>query len=65
MPSSVVASMNYDAAHRTLRIFYVSGNVYDYKNVPEEVYEQMKSANSKGIFLNQNIKKRFKFKKVS
>jgi hypothetical protein len=57
--------MKYDASHHTLRIFYVSGNVYDYKNVPEDVYEQMKTASSKGTFLNQNIKKRFKFKKVS
>jgi hypothetical protein len=64
MPSSVVASMKYDAAHSTLRITYISGNIYDYKNVPPEVYEQMKSAGSKGTFLNKTIKKWFRFEKV-
>jgi hypothetical protein len=64
MPSSVVSSMNYDADTHILRVFFVSGSVYDYKNVPLKVYEQMKQASSKGTFLNQVIKARFGFKKV-
>jgi hypothetical protein len=56
--------MNYDAARRRLRIIYVSGNVYDYKNVPLKVYEEMLAAPSKGTFLNHIIKKRYKFNKV-
>ena len=64
MPSSVVSSMNYDPVTHTLRVFFVSGSVYDYKNVPLKVYEQMKRASSKGTFLNQVIKARFGFNKV-
>jgi len=56
--------MNYDADTHILRVFFVSGSVYDYKNVPLKVYEQMKQASSKGTFLNQVIKARFGFKKV-
>ena len=56
--------MNYDADTHTLRVYYVSGNVYDYLHVPVKVYEQMKQASSKGAFLNRVIKTRFGFKKL-
>lgn len=65
MPSSVVARMIYDGDSETLRIVYVSGMVYDYKNVPLEVYQAMKSSGSKGTFLNKHIKNNFEFEKVS
>ncbi len=65
MPSSVVYRMEYNAATATLRIFFVSGMVYDYKNVPENVYSAMRSSGSKGTFLNKNIKGKYQFEKVS
>ena len=64
MPSSVVAAFKYDAAHEILRVTYVSGRVYDYRNVPEYVYNDMKEASSKGTFLNNVIKRNYQFKKV-
>ena len=64
MPSSVVAAIKYDAPTSTLRVIYVSGLVYDYKNVPEEIYVAMKTSFSKGSFLNQYIKGKYKFEKV-
>ena len=65
MPSSVVAAMKYDAEHEILRIIYVSGDIYDYKNVPEDVYKEMKSSGSKGTYLNKKIKGNFEFEKVN
>jgi hypothetical protein len=64
MPSSVVAAMQYNAATSTLRIIYVSGDVYDYKNVPEKVYKEMKAYTSKGTFLNKRIKGNYDFEKI-
>jgi hypothetical protein len=64
MPSSVVAHIIYKADTRTLRITFVSGMVYDYKNVPEAVYQAMKSSGSKGIYLNKHIKGHYDFEKV-
>ncbi|HEY2583012.1 MAG TPA: KTSC domain-containing protein [Mucilaginibacter sp.] len=64
MPSSVVAAMKYNADTSTLRIIYVSGDVYDYKNVPEKVYEEMKAYTSKGTYLNKKIKGNFDFEKI-
>jgi KTSC domain len=64
MPSSVIAAMHYNPVSHTLRIIFVSGMLYDYKDVPPEVYKEMKSAGSKGAYLNQYVKGRYKFKKV-
>lgn len=64
MPSSVVAHMIYHAETRVLRIVFVSGMVYDYKEVPEAVYLAMKSSGSKGIYLNTHIKGHYAFEKV-
>ena len=64
MPSSVVAAIKYDVNSSTLRVIYVSGAVYDYKKVPEEVYNEMKKAFSKGEFLNKQIKPNFDFEKI-
>ena len=64
MPSSVVSSMQYDLAAGTLRVIYISGSVYDYFNVPEAVYMEMKSSGSKGTYLNKYIKGNYSFNKV-
>jgi hypothetical protein len=64
MPSSVVASMSYNAESSTLRVYFTSGMVYDYKNVPEEIYIAMKTSGAKGIYLNRHIKGKYAFEKV-
>ncbi len=64
MPSSVVAAIKYDPATSTLRVIFVSGMVYDYKDVPEKIYKEMKAASSKGTFLNQQIKGNYEFEKI-
>jgi hypothetical protein len=64
MPSSVVTAIRYDASKSILRVIYVSGAVYDYKKVPEKIYNEMKAASSKGEYLNKQIKPNYKFEKV-
>jgi len=64
MPSTVIAHTNYDAAKKILRVTFLSGSVYEYKNVEEQVYADYKKAFSKGIFLNQNIKGKYAYQKI-
>jgi len=64
MPSSVVAAIRYDVTTSTLRVIYVSGSVYDYKQVPEKIYRDMRTASSKGEFLNNHIKPNYEFEKI-
>jgi hypothetical protein len=65
MPSSVVASMNYNPLKQILYVVFVSGDVYAYKDVPEKVYKDFKASISKGTFLNRKIKKYYESEKVS
>jgi hypothetical protein len=57
--------MHYYAETSTLRVGFVSGMIYDYKNVPEKVYQAMKNSFSKGSFLNRHIKEKYPFEKVA
>jgi hypothetical protein len=63
MPSAVIASIDYDPGTGTLTVQFTSGTVYEYKNVPAEVYAAMKKAFSKGVFLNKHIKGKFECRK--
>jgi hypothetical protein len=65
MPSSVVSAMHYYPVTSTLRIIFVSGLIYDYKNVPEKVYKEMKKSSSRGTYLNQHIKGTYDYEKVN
>jgi len=65
MPSTVISSYHYDAKHEVLRIIFVSGMVYGYKKVPVDVFNEFKSAFSKGIYFNQHIKNNYEFEKMT
>ncbi|MGZ8511702.1 MAG: KTSC domain-containing protein [Chitinophagaceae bacterium] len=65
MPSTVVSSIHFNATNSILRVIFVSGLIYDYKNVPEKVYKAMKTSSSKGTYLNQHIKGKYDFEKVN
>lgn len=65
MPSTAIRSFHYNAAKSTLQVTFISGMTYDYKNVPEEVYQAMKVATSKGAYLNQYIKNHYRYIKVT
>jgi len=64
MPSSVINRISYDHKSSILRIIFISGNIYDYLNVPLPVYYSLKQARSKGMFFNENIKGKFEFKRI-
>jgi hypothetical protein len=64
MPSSVIRSYHYDSNRQRLRITYLSGAIYEYEGVPPEVYQAMKAHQSKGTFLNREIKGHYPFVKV-
>ncbi|AZI68131.1 KTSC domain-containing protein [Kaistella daneshvariae] len=63
MPSSVIKKYFYKPEVKILTIVYVSGAVYDYLDVPQEVFDDFRAAFSKGIYLNKNIKPNFRYEK--
>jgi len=56
MPSTVVNRIEYNAEQRILTVVFQSGRVYYYKDVPEDAYLSLKTAPSKGRYLNKCIK---------
>lgn len=59
--SSNVATAGYDPASSTLEVEFLNGNVYQYFDVPEGVYEAFRQAESPGKFLNTNIRGTYRF----
>jgi len=62
--SSVMTSYGYDSSISTLEIEFRSGDVWQYFEVPESVYYEMKSASSYGKFFQANIKGQYAEKQV-
>jgi len=65
MPSTVIKNIQYDAGTATLRVEFVSGMIYEYQEVPESVYLGLKTSGAKGVYLNQQVKGRYAYKKIT
>ena len=61
MPSSVIRDFRYDPADHRLDILFVSGILYSYHDVPDDVAQGMRSAYSKGEYFNAHIRDRYRF----
>jgi hypothetical protein len=53
--SSVIAAAGYDPERRALYVVFNTGRVYEYQDVPAEIYDGLMAAESKGKFLNEQI----------
>jgi len=62
--SSNLVSVGYDAAARMLEVEFQTGKIYQYHDVPQEVYQALMSAPSKGEYLHDTILNRYQFQEV-
>lgn len=62
--SSNIASIGYDEGSETLEIEFLNGTVYQYYNVPKNIYDQLMQEGSKGKFLNTYIKNAYPYSRV-
>jgi KTSC domain len=62
--SSNVASIGYDAESATLEIEFHNGSIYQYFDVPENVFEGLRSAGSIGGYMAANIKGIYRYSRV-
>ncbi|KAF0105104.1 MAG: hypothetical protein FD144_742 [Rhodospirillaceae bacterium] len=63
MPSTVIRSYRYDRRRRALDVVFQSRRRCTYLGVPEETYDRMKAAFSKGEFFNRHIRDHFTFER--
>lgn len=62
--SSNIASIGYDENTSTLEIEFLNNTIYQYFDVPQQVYQGLMQADSHGQFLAQNIKGVYRYSKV-
>ena len=62
--SSNIASIGYDEGMRTLEVEFLNRSIYQYYNVPRNIFDQLKRAGSKGRFLNTYIKNAYPYSRV-
>ena len=53
--SSMIAAAGYEPDTKTLFVLFNSGVVYEYHDVPRDIYDQLMAAESKGRFMNDNV----------
>jgi uncharacterized protein len=62
--SSNIASIGYDPISQTLEVEFMKGNIYQYFDVPSQVYEGFITADSKGKYLASQIKGNYRFTRI-
>lgn len=59
--SSSIKSFDYDAEKKILKIEFPNGSIYLYHDVPENIFQELKDAPSKGQYFNARIREQFGF----
>ena len=61
--SSNVKSVGYE--RNVLEVEFLNNSIYQYKDVPRQVYSDMLVAQSIGKYLNQFVKPRYSYEKIN
>lgn len=62
--SSNIEAVGYDDKSQTLQVEFKNGSNYQYFDVPQHVFEELKGAGSVGAYLSANIKGIYRFSRV-
>ncbi len=62
--SSNVASVGYSRHLRALEIEFTRGAIYRFLDVPKSVYRALMESSSKGHFIAENLRDRYRFVRV-
>ncbi len=62
--SSNIERIGYDFSSSTLRIEFKSNRTYDYANVPEYIFNELRNASSVGSYHARNIKNIYPYTEI-
>ncbi len=62
--SSNLKSASYNTESNDLSVTFNSGAIYEYNNVPWEMFTKFRMAKSQGKYFNENISRSYKYTKV-
>lgn len=63
--SSNLDEVKYIDKQQILQVRFLSGSVYQYSQVPKEVYQELLAATSHGSYFYWNIRDNYRYKKIS
>lgn len=63
--SSNLVSVGYNASSQTLEVEFKNGGIYQYDEIPLELYTGIMSAASAGRYFHQNIRGKYQARKIS
>lgn len=62
--SSNLASIGYDSENEILEVEFNHGGVYQYFDVPENVFDELMNADSHGFYFSANIRNDYEYQKM-
>ena len=62
--SSNLSEIGYDDPTHTMEVCFKNGRTYQYFDVPRNVYEELRAAESPGGYLSSEVKGRFRYARV-
>lgn len=62
--SSNVAAVGYDAENQIVYVQFQNGTMYAYKGVPQNEFENLRTASSIGSYLNRNFKNVYPYERA-
>ena len=62
--SSNIEAIGYDDNMRELFVQFKGGTTYIYVDVPAEVHQELRQADSKGIYLNREIRNSYEWRQA-
>jgi len=62
--SEALASVGYDIFRHILQIEFTSGDIYNYMEVPERIYEDLMNSDSHGAYFQANIRDQYDYIKI-
>lgn len=63
--SSMIRSAGYDKNSNKLSVRFNDGHVYEFNDVPESVYNELKTSDSAGTYFNNTVRGKYEHEKVS
>lgn len=62
--SSTISRIGYDPQESRLEIHFKKGNSYEYYDVPQHVFDEFLTSDSKGKYANANIYKTYRQQRI-
>ena len=62
--STNLKSAIYETGTKVLTVTFNNGSIYEYYEVPWEIFTKFRMTDSQGKFFNANITKNYKYKKI-